>query len=552
MTGRIRPLVVLAACAAVACDRTPERAEPALLQAAADSSPPPEKITGARAPTPFVTQAGPAPRGADEAARQGPTAEAPPSVQDSAYAALPVTPGSIALVVAPIDTTITFGAWRTANPNELVRLRTPTGSPEEVVCRTSIGRYSIGDLILDRLTVFVPPRMPKGELLPADSVNVAERHCRLGAVWLEAEARDTIRSHAFADSVAATLTRMLGEPVPEFLVLNIGQAGSRWRRLASWKTPTRTIVMGVQPRRPELGIRPMIVLAAYAKNSGIFADLDEYVAASRIEFAEPDPNAHSAIARLDSAIQWANLSSVASDIRALRDHLGDTTSKTGSPPLDSALVRVVKLVRDSASQLDSVRRAAAYLAGDIAVHEYLGLSQRWTSGGGFRIVELLKAEGLAFAYDEMEGVHSFDRKWLREAYRASPGSNAGRSAFIELLPDGFSDIGVCEDATALRRSVIEYGEAALREGHSDPLIHYHVADAYATLWSFSMLEIVDPEIRETLEREARVARQRAIQHYRLALQGVRDRSIRRSAWTAAMKAMIGVPNGTTYYCSPRD
>lgn len=220
------------------------------------------------------------------------------------------------------------------------------------------------------------------------------------------------------------------------------------------------------------------------------------------------------------------------------------------PPasLDSILLRAMRTVRDAAS-LDARRRAAALLAVDIYLQTHArSLDTERISNASHARRMAFEQLGAAYIETPIGGGYVYARNWLWDAYRADTAGPTGRSAFIELLREGWSTHPTCGDGAELFARVIEHGERALRRGHNDPAIHYYVAQAHQDIVALAAGDLMEYAAPKAYATEANAARTKAIEHYRRALAGLHHPSLRRSAWTSAVRLLIGRYNRARYYC----
>jgi hypothetical protein len=269
---------------------------------------------------------------------------------------------------------------------------------------------------------------------------------------------------------------------------------------------------------------------------------------------EGDAEQELALARTDSAIKWAGVPRIAADMRIVLGrlraaHASDTVS-VRTPPVDSALVRVAAGTRDTARFLEPPRRAAALLATDLVLAGGASmLDDVDTLGASYRLRRALERVGVPFGNSPLGAVHVYTRPWLWDAYRLDSLGRTGQLAFVTLLSEGWGTSPACEDGKDGYNRVIEHGEAALRRGATDPLIHYYVAFAYNDIVSLSRPgtydDYSDPKEFAPLAPAARV---KSIEHFRSALVTLGDPRMRRHAWRTAMSLMLGRSSGVRYFC----
>ena len=457
----------------------------------------------------------------------------------------------VGLLTRPIDTTITLASWRAAHPTDSVLLGRPSGLTEEFFCRASSARVQLLGEEFTRSAVFIVPRPPSGEALPSDTTLLADRVCRLGGMWLEAAVGGD-RATTVADSLHTRIAAVLGTGKPGLEMM--GQATGTWFSTTSWRIAGTTVVIGIvpgyesPPDLPRVVIEPRVVVASFVPTAGVGDDMDERLILSDV--SSVDPERTTALARADSALARSAFPEVTADVRRVLAAAADTAiHQVRRSAVDSALVRLVTTTRNRAAALPAPRRAAALLAADIAVHEYAGRLDAVGDTDPDHLLRLrLSALGIPYENSPLGSVDVYTRPWLWDAYRLDSAGVSGRSAFAELLRAGWTTQPVCGGGEEEFRAVIEQGERALRRGNTDPMVHYHVAQAYADIVALATGALSSYADSGKYQQELPVARERAIARYRSALEGLRDPQLRRTAWTRAIRLMLGLSNETRYFC----
>jgi hypothetical protein len=242
----------------------------------------------------------------------------------------------------------------------------------------------------------------------------------------------------------------------------------------------------------------------------------------------------------DSAIAWAGLPKIATDLQQVLTHVRSIAGKGDTlayPRVDEALLRAVKGTHDIAPTLSRSRRAAALLAADIvmfAAHPY------FASNSASPLRDSLKSLGMTFTYLAIDQLVQNDRPWLWEAYRLDPSGRAGHAAFVELLGNGWTTKGACKEPGNEYDRIIEHGEADLRSGDTDPMVHFYVGSAYKTIFDAATVSPNDEYVdRRSFTAQAESARLKAIDHYRIALASLTDRTVRKDVWNRVMRLLLG-------------
>lgn len=507
-----RPLAILALAALAACERPSRSAEVA----------------------PVV-------------ARGAPATSAPAGIDSLAASLGAVTDG--------VDTLVTYRAWMASHPGE-VPADSVIGAPlQDFVCRAVAAPVQIGGRTFTRTVLFGHPEPPAGEALP-DSASVVSG-CPLRSVWLVARDSSSDRIAAFADTLSRALDVALGTSAPGLPMYGLGTRD--WERPLTWHAPTATVAAGyvsaTRERRDENTGRitdatpGRVIVVAFAPNSGWGSD-DIRVGAID---DEDDGEREMLLGYVDSALAVVGDARLADHLTPALDWLrnGAAGHRHHQRPaeVDSALVRAARLVSAAAPTLDAPRRAAALGAVDMAVALAAGATDdssatdRRTLRGG------LEAAGFHYVYDQLGAVHVYSRNVLREAVRLDSLGGGGRLALVALLGNGWvTGYGCDTEGAAGFDQVIAHGEAALKAGATDPLIHYYVGIAHADI--VALADDPNPDYHDPAEFRPRAAaaRARAIAHLRAALAGLTDRRLRRHAWRLATALMAGRSMGTRFYC----
>jgi hypothetical protein len=456
-------------------------------------------------------------------------------------------------LISTIDTSITLGAWRKAHPVDSVVPISITGNNEEL-CRTSIANVRVGTQTMIRSAVFDISAPPISEKLPADSVEAFNQFCTLRTIWMSASFPDSADARVFADSVGRAIAVRLGaaKPQPSLFTYEAEKAVG-----STWKSQATTIVLAVQPATKELsdtsraadsakarrGSR--VLLVGYAPGS----TLEDFDARWDREKRQLDHDTKFAYGVADSAIGWANAPAIATDLRFIIGELRDERIRDDTkrdPRVIPALLRAVKATHDIAPSLPAPRRAAVLLATDIVLFAAMPYVPTDTAKP---INRALTAAGITFDNLPIDDLLQNTRPWLWEAYHLDSLGRGGHAAFVELLSLGWSTRGACKEGGSDIEKIIEHGEAALRRGDTDPMVHYYVASAYKTIWDSAHMpeqnELVDPA---PYRPRADAARSKAIEHYRAALAGLPNGAERRLAWIDAVKLILGRSEEPEHIC----
>lgn len=469
----------------------------------------------------------------------------------------------VAVATAPIDTLMTLGTWLRAHPRDAVSDDAPPNfGREEHLCRKASAFLQVGAWRLTRSAVFNLPQPPPGEILPVDTTRFAEQQCHLRAIWIDVGENDPRRAHVIADSLEHAVSAALGTSRAGYAIMAMHVADGSGK---TWRGRTATVVLGIapqdrndaNPREAEGSPSPpdtgRVLLVAYAPHSGLdpFDQGIEHID----DDGEYDAERELTWSRADSALTWAAVPRIASDVRLVLARLravyaSKEREELRTPAVDSALVRLAIAMRDSVRVLQPPRRAAAMFAADVALAGAAGtISRIDTLRPSFKLKHRLEALGVPFEYAILDEQDVNTRPWLWGAYHLDSLGQAGRAAQTTLLLLGWGTRAECADGDEEYDRVIAHGEEALRLGATDPLIHYYVALGYHDIVSLSHGSVPEYSNPTKFLPLAPAARAKAIEHFRavLAAPGI-DRRIRRHSWRTAMALMLGRSRPTRFYC----
>lgn len=387
----------------------------------------------------------------------------------------------------------------------------------------------IGGASFTRVAVFYVPTVPGDRYeFPNDTAKLAERVCYLHEVRLEYESKDSARVSALADSLTAVLRSASGAAVGFYPAVDREdpESGEKTRHdalvIAVRDAGTRHAV-NEEPREGEF--------VANGYDRDLSAQLEKPL--------------------FDSAVKLVTIPSIAADLRAIAAAKRDTTDSLHSAAHDSIVIRIYRATQASAANLSAPARAALLLAADRALVAYAGTMAEDTLTATDSSRRRLQAAGIPFEYNHLGVEYSYAGPWLEDAWNADSTGPAGRLMFVPLLAQGWRADSSCTSTGGSfgAPGVIAHGEAALARGENDPMIHYLVAEAYQDDVALSS-GALPPEYvdRKEWTRAATAARPKAIHHYRLALAGLKDPSLRRKAWINVMRLMLGARLNATFVC----
>jgi hypothetical protein len=456
------------------------------------------------------------------------------------------------LLTSKIDTTITLDAWLKSHPGDQVGVVPPVTNIDDPFCRSAVVKTHLLGRTLVRSALFYIPAPPKGEKLPADTA-IAAAGCELRTVVLESEEMNFPEGHALGDSLALLIDKRLGahrDGVP------LGAGGVRGLEGGEmWSGPGTSVVVATESVDKPAGKQgeaassekelptPSVhattgktFAVAYAPGSGA-QDFDLWDARYKGQAAQRAGDQQSRYRNLDSALAWAALPAVTADLKTvlvfLRSRDEDKPGDLRPPQVDVALLRAIKAINSAAPSLPAPRRAAALLAGDVSLFATLATFNADTNHTISRTLDLL---GISFAPLPGENGYQNTRAWLWEAYRLDSTGRAGRAAFAELLGLRWPVTGACQVKEYAR--MIEHGEAELKKGNNDPLVHFYVGGAYKTIYDFANFSGGDYGPDSSVKQQSEPARLKGIEHFRAALESLPNGPVRREAWTKGMQLLL--------------
>jgi hypothetical protein len=368
------------------------------------------------------------------------------------------------------------------------------------------------------------------------------------------------------DSIATAIDSRVGHRQS---IAKVDEVRPEWINVRTWQTPTTTVILAIVPvdRTPRRLVRPDLQPASSPFSSGKiilgvlapggYLNDNNYWAMRYLKTIAPvAENLEQDLVDADSAIAWARLPVVTADLQRaiaeVRVRRRDSTAMR-NPEDDSALIRAMRTIRDTAPHLDPARRAAALLAADLVRYAVIPYPPRDSASSEGRLFQAAQSIVLGSGVDETQIGYWFNRAWLWDAYEADSLGRAGHLAFVRMLKRGFNQSAECADGTDFYYTMIERGEADLRRGDKDPLVHFLVGTAYMSIFDYSTYMPEDTSLYHNPSREeGQRARAHAIDHLRAALAGLTDKQMRRDAWAMAADLMLNKPGQAFYACAGED
>lgn len=488
------------------------------------------------------------------------------------------TDAALELAVSKVDTTVTLGDWLRQNPHDSLSAQLTSVREDKPVCQVSIGKSNYANRELTRFAIFnISP--PADEKLPEDTTAIINQLCRLRTVFFESEESDSAKLAAMSDSLRSAVDAKLGYGRRADIYET---ARTGWIRAWIWKPPQTTVILAIAPadtglqnaiRRNQPPAKPSfsrgkLVLFGLAPHSGMSGNdywttrhreaaglSDEALRGERVVIENAD--AKRDLEDADSAIAWASLPRVTADLNVMLAEIRRRNDYPGTrePEADSALLRALRAIRDTAPKLEPSRRAAALLAGDLVKYatfpdpDAVPEAPEGTDTPDRLLFVATQSIILGADVDRSANSYWFNRAWLWDAYELDSLGRAGHLAFVRLLKRGFNKGAECADGVDFYLRVIDRGEADIRRGDTDPLIQYYVGVAYKSIFDYSEQAPRTASSHNPSKAEGESARVKAIDHLRASLVGLRDKQTRRDAWVIAANLLLRKPGQPAYQCA---
>lgn len=458
--------------------------------------------------------------------------------------------GIIQGAVAPIDTTLTLGDWLIKNPTDSVSIGFTSDPGQESICGVAIAKGDLSGHSLTRLALF-NASPPADEKLPDDTTDLAAKICRLKTVKFQSDEMDLTTAARVSDSLAVAIEERVGHRAP---VADVPEAQRpQWLSVKAWKTPATTVILAIVPA--DNSSRGKIVLNVLAP--GGFMNDNSYWTTRYLKTVRPiGDNLEQDLVDADSAIAWARLPAVASDLQrmlaAVRLRRNDSSARRQAED-DSALIRAMRIIKDSAPHLDPARRSAALLAGDLVRYAAIPYPPETTDNPDRRLFHSAQSIVLGSDVDQSQSGYWFNRAWLWDAFEADSLGRAGHLAFVRMLKRGFNQSAECADGTDFYYTMIQRGEADLRRGDKDPLVHFYVGVAYMSIFDYSHFVPEDTALyHNPSKEEGEAARVHAINHLRAALGGLTDKQMRSDTWAMVADLLLHKSMLPPFQCAGED
>jgi hypothetical protein len=463
------------------------------------------------------------------------------------YEAAPGQQGSIddyavQIATTMLDTTKTLGVWHKSNPDDTLSSVYPLYGNDYSFCRASIGHSSFSNHHTTRFAVFsILP--PAGGQLPADTLNVAEQVCRLTTILVETEEMDSVSAIALDDQLTRVIDAKLGEHTPGTRLTEGTTVG--WTDSKTWSKPGTRLVLATLKG----GKARKVIVESYSQASAV-TDKEFFTARWQQVGRERAEAARETLEDADSAIEWADLPPIATDLRTMLVELrrnGQRSDTLRNAKADSALVHAIIATRDTAPHLEPARQAAALLAADLVRYAAVPypLPPRNAAGPLYDTLQSVITESKIRGFDP---VSAFSRPWLWRAYKLDSLGRTGHLAFVRLLARGFNEEIECALGIEFYRTMIDRGEADLRRGDTDPMVHFYLAVAYKAIFDLAQSSPGDYVDSLPPKSQGESARLVALDHFRAALASLQSKGVRREAWDLGARLLLRKQTGPWRFC----
>jgi hypothetical protein len=459
---------------------------------------------------------------------------------------IPADDVAIRAATTMLDTTATLGTWLRSNPNDSISTVYPLYGDDRSFCRTPTAHAIVAKHPAKRIAVFsILP--PPDEQLPADTLNAAEQLCRLTTILVETEDMDSVSAIALDDELTKAIAARLGDPTPGTRLSDGTVEG--WTDSKTWSKPRTRVILATIPGRTGR----KVIVEAYSQTSAV-TDNDFFRANWEEESRQLGDADRETLADADSAMAWARLPSIAADLRTMLAEIRRPKQQSDTlrnPRADSALIRAYIATRDTAPQLESARQAAALLAADIVRHATVAYPPPPGSPAVW-LYDTLQSINTGAEVHGFDPSTAFARPWLWNAYALDSLGRVGHFAFVRLLARGFDEGKECAQSADFYRTMIDRGEADIRRGDNDPLVHFYVGAAYSAIFQLAQTDSADYVDSVPPKSEGEAARVRALDHFRIALASLRSKSRRREAWNLGARLLLRVRTSPWGFCASEE
>ncbi|MDO8666583.1 MAG: hypothetical protein Q7J79_08215 [Gemmatimonadales bacterium] len=460
-------------------------------------------------------------------------------------------PGQVALELWQLRDSVSFAEWNADRPEPVQRFT--AGSPwydRGDWCAYAERRAQVAGHEIERDAFFYPPGPPQSLELPAETSpeRLIIRGCALGLVWVRVSAADSAAGAVLADSVRAQLTRIYGRADTG----EVSFGGSAfWTRRGRWRRGSISVVSALST--PPLSLvrdtsrsSASVVALAYLPRSGMDAGGAETVASLTTSADTLSLDSAVALSALDTNV-WNPLK------RALAEaNTPDAATGPSRRPLDRArLLEALRRWLAAAGAQPAGRRAAALFVADQVLGRSLcayGLCE----GPDSARFRPFRALGAKFEYSPLGDGWVFTHNWLQDILTLGLDGPVSNATFMLLLEYGFDTSGTCRGGGDNFRDVIAKGEAWLArhpQHQQARAAHFLVAEAYRDIVALAHGALAEYADSAQYLEESPAAREKALEHYRLAIPPGDTSRMAREAWQQAWWLMAELPpRGTRFVC----
>lgn len=400
-----------------------------------------------------------------------------------------------------------------------------------------------GDIAHVEVT-FDTPAPPRVLQLPAASPELV-RQCRAAMIWVTLPDHDSITNDRLRQRTTDALSPVLGAGKPA------GEVD--WGGSALWVRPIMRDTAGVTTI---ISARTHVFAFMFATRLGYVMNTATWASPSEPEEFSDTP-AQVTRADIGRMMRAAELPpDLASQLEQFR---GIFEPDTGEPrhltaaerdAFASALTRLIAI----STTWSGPRRAADLLTAD-------GLLDEAAPGSGWREYSdslyrrRFEALGAKFLDDHIGFEMVYDQTWLLQAWRLSPRSPAGETAFITLLRRGFVTNPTCQSPLATGDSAVRVEAMRFIVTHPAspmlPEVHVLLGRAWGDILALATGQAEDDDSTEmaSFASQAAPARAHAIAEYRTALATLHDGALRTKVWREGWRLAAGLaPVGIRFGC----
>jgi hypothetical protein len=466
-------------------------------------------------------------------------------------------------VLPAISNRVALGTWQTANARDSIALKRPGVFNDIDVhgCAQAKALLPLasGETAL-RIAHFYPPAPPDPIVLPNGPAAQLRAQCRLGLVSFEAVQADNARLSDLSRQTRQMISAALG-PADTVTMLNWIGSGY-WRNDAYWKSDSLALLTAIANRclaaECDADTARRVIVMGTGKQSGISFEFGvrSRWAQGNASYDELMARQRRGQGRLGEMVALAALGGPIQ--QRMRRMISRFDESAGSPPRGtdqdrSEFAGLMAQWITASRTLPPARRAAALVAADLLMPGAMSCCRIALSDPAHEPVRRrLTAVGARFDYSPLGTAYTYSHSWLKQALQIDPRSRAGELALLMLMEMGFETSAMCTEQKGHGfRAVIARGEQQLRERPGSAInkeVHTHLARAYGDI-----VRLADGgvyyEPPEPFAADAPRARDRAIEHYRLALLGAASTDEARKSWSELWRLSAGLsPSKSYFYC----